>query len=103
MEYLLTRGQSIKVQSMLLRKARENNYLLPPPSRGGPSDESSSYEGGAVLEPDVGFYDEPIITLDFASLYPSIMQRHNLCYCTLIPAGPVPGNLDASAVETVPK
>lgn len=26
----------------------------------------------------------PIATLDFASLYPSIMMAHNLCYTTLI-------------------
>lgn len=25
----------------------------------------------------------PIATLDFASLYPSIMMAHNLCYTTL--------------------
>ena len=31
-----------------------------------------------------GFYDEPIATLDFASLYPSIMMAHNLCYSTLV-------------------
>ena len=26
----------------------------------------------------------PIATLDFASLYPSIMMAHNLCYTTLL-------------------
>jgi DNA polymerase delta subunit 1 len=31
-----------------------------------------------------GFYSEPIATLDFASLYPSIMMAHNLCYSTMI-------------------
>jgi DNA polymerase delta subunit 1 len=31
-----------------------------------------------------GYYDKPIATLDFASLYPSIMMAHNLCYCTLL-------------------
>jgi len=103
-EYLLTRGQSIKVQSMLLRKARDHSYVLPPPvnSNGG---EESSYEGGAVLEPLAGFYDEPVVTLDFASLYPSIMQRHNLCYSTLlIPGAPEPDVKDSSchAVENVP-
>lgn len=31
-----------------------------------------------------GFYDVPIATLDFSSLYPSIMMAHNLCYTTLL-------------------
>ena len=34
----------------------------------------------------VGFYDKPVATLDFASLYPSIMMAHNLCYSSLVPA-----------------
>lgn len=37
-----------------------------------------------MLDPKVGFYEDPIATLDFASLYPSIMIAHNLCYTTLI-------------------
>ncbi|CAE8679199.1 unnamed protein product [Polarella glacialis] len=86
MEYLLTRGQSVKVLSMLLRKARDHGYVLPAPPKGGSQGEES-YEGGAVLEPCSGFYQEPVVTLDFASLYPSIMQRHNLCYSTLLRAG----------------
>lgn len=28
----------------------------------------------------------PIATLDFSSLYPSIMMAHNLCYTTLLDA-----------------
>ena len=76
MEYLLTRGQSVKVLSMLLRKAKAFGYVLPPQSRpsGSLEEGGNTYEGGAVLEPDTGFYDEPVVTLDFASLYPSIMQ-----------------------------
>ena len=42
------------------------------------------FEGAAVLDPITGFYKEPIATLDFASLYPSIMMAHNLCYTTLL-------------------
>jgi DNA polymerase delta subunit 1 len=42
------------------------------------------YEGATVIEPMRGYYTEPIATLDFASLYPSIMQAHNLCYTTLV-------------------
>lgn len=37
-----------------------------------------------MLEPKQGFYRNPIATLDFASLYPSIMMAHNLCYTTLV-------------------
>ena len=43
-----------------------------------------AYEGATVIEPKRGYYRKPIATLDFASLYPSIMQAHNLCYSTLL-------------------
>ena len=42
------------------------------------------YEGATVIEPKKGYYDAPIATLDFSSLYPSIMMAHNLCYTTLL-------------------
>lgn len=35
-------------------------------------------------EPKKGFFDKPITTLDFTSLYPSIMMAHNLCYSTYV-------------------
>ena len=44
------------------------------------------YEGAIVIEPKRGYYKDPIATLDFASLYPSIMMAHNLCYSTLVPS-----------------
>jgi DNA polymerase elongation subunit (family B) len=50
--------------------------------KGEGSDEQ--YEGATVIEPTRGYYDVPIATLDFASLYPSIMMAHNLCYTTLL-------------------
>jgi DNA polymerase delta subunit 1 len=53
-----------------------------PAFRSEGSDEQ--YEGATVIEPSRGYYDVPIATLDFASLYPSIMQAHNLCYTTLL-------------------
>ena len=42
------------------------------------------FEGAFVLAPLKGLYNHPIATLDFASLYPSIMVAHNLCYSTLL-------------------
>ncbi|KAL1487135.1 hypothetical protein MTO96_031100 [Rhipicephalus appendiculatus] len=41
------------------------------------------YQGAKVVEPKIGYYDDPVCTLDFASLYPSIIIAMNLCYSTL--------------------
>ena len=49
-----------------------------------PEGGDEQYEGATVIEPVRGYYDQSIATLDFASLYPSIMQAHNLCYTTLV-------------------
>ncbi|PRW18348.1 DNA polymerase delta catalytic subunit [Chlorella sorokiniana] len=87
MSYLLSRGQSIKVFSQILRKSRTKNLLVPNMKRGGDPNEGVAYEGATVLEPKAGYYDKPVATLDFASLYPSIMMAHNLCYTTLVPKG----------------
>ena len=46
-----------------------------------------NYEGATVIDPIKGYYDVPIATLDFSSLYPSIMMAHNLCYTTLLQDG----------------
>ena len=81
--YLFTRGQQIKVASQLYRKARQHDLVIPVERKG--SDEGK-YEGAVVIEPTRGFYQDPVATLDFASLYPSIMMAHNLCYSTLVPA-----------------
>ncbi len=48
-----------------------------------------NFEGATVIEPKRGYYDKPIATLDFSSLYPSIMMAHNLCYTTLLQGGAV--------------
>lgn len=62
----------LQVYSMLLRKCRSVQLLIPNlPKHGADQD---TYEGATVIEPKKAFYEEPIATLDFASLYPSIMQ-----------------------------
>lgn len=50
-------------------------------------EEEGKYAGATVFEPKRGFYKVPIMTLDFSSLYPSIMIQHNLSYCTLLRNG----------------
>lgn len=97
--FLFSRGQQIKVLSMMYRKAKQYDMVIPvyPHSerdtggggkKGGDGDSDDEdgvgFEGATVLKPKCGFYQVPIATLDFASLYPSIIRAHNLCYTTLL-------------------
>eukprot|EP00927_Polykrikos_kofoidii_P028967 TRINITY_DN25129_c0_g1_i1.p1 TRINITY_DN25129_c0_g1~~TRINITY_DN25129_c0_g1_i1.p1 ORF type:complete len:1084 (-),score=236.72 TRINITY_DN25129_c0_g1_i1:126-3377(-) len=82
-DFLLSRGQMVKVTSQLLRKARAQGFVLPGRGAGG----GDTYEGGFVMEPQTGLHEDPVVVLDFASLYPSIMIARNLCYTTLLPEG----------------
>jgi DNA polymerase delta subunit 1 len=82
LSYLCTRGQQIKVASQLYRRAGSEGMVIPTLPR---TEQGDKFEGAFVLDPVKGYYNTPIATLDFASLYPSIMMAHNLCYCTLVP------------------
>lgn len=42
------------------------------------------YTGAEVLDPNRGYYDVPVATLDFASMYPSIMIAGNVCPSTYL-------------------
>ncbi|KAH7042087.1 DNA polymerase delta catalytic subunit [Macrophomina phaseolina] len=79
--FLLSRGQQVKFLSQLYRKALEQQLVIPNLRSESSEDQ---YEGATVIEPTRGYYDVPIATLDFASLYPSVIQAHNLCYTTLL-------------------
>ena len=78
-----------------------------PACQGGGTD-GIGYEGATVLEAKQGYYRDPVATLDFASLYPSIMMAHNLCYSTLLPQhrlgclkGNFGGRIKAAAVAVL--
>jgi DNA polymerase delta subunit 1 len=80
--YLSERGQQIKVFSQLARKARELGFMIPTLYSKATGDDK--YQGATVLDAQTGAYYGPITALDFASLYPSIMRAHNLCYSSLV-------------------
>lgn len=44
----------------------------------------AAYEGGWVFNPLTGKYEHVVITLDFASLYPSLMETYNIDHATLV-------------------
>ena len=83
MSWLSERAQQIKVFSQITRKARELNFKVPT-IKHKYDNADDKYEGATVLEAHIGAYYTPITALDFASLYPSIMVAHNLCFSTLI-------------------
>ena len=83
--FLSERGQQIKVFSQMAKKARELNFIIPTFKRtAGAAADEDGYQGATVLDAQTGAYYGPITALDFASLYPSIMCAHNLCYSTLV-------------------
>ena len=81
LEYLVTRGQSIKVFSQIAYETRKMGYLIPVLQK---ENKESKFQGATVLEAKTGYYTRPVAGLDFASLYPSIMIAHNMCYSTVI-------------------
>src|SRR6056300_799116 len=96
--FLVERGQQIKVFSQLCKKAAELGFLVPVIYQGTLPEEG--YEGATVLEAQSGAYYAPITALDFASLYPSIMMAHNLCYSTLVMDEKRYGNIPGVEYET---
>lgn len=86
--YIFTRGQGIKIESLIFKYARSEDklmHVLPSASRGGDDSDDPSYEGAIVLEPKTGIYiDQPVTALDFSSLYPSTIISENISHDTLI-------------------
>jgi DNA polymerase delta subunit 1 len=73
---------SIRRQLALDTSDREEGMFLPPDEVF--VDDDTSFLGAVVLDPICGFYNEPIRTLDFASLYPSIIRGFKLCYTSWV-------------------
>jgi DNA polymerase elongation subunit (family B) len=76
--FLVMRGQGIKLTSYVAKKCREKRTLMPVIEKGSLDD---GYEGAIVLEPKCDLYlDNPVACVDYASLYPSSMISENLSH-----------------------
>ena len=76
--FLVMRGQGIKLTSYVAKKCREKRTLLPVIEKG---DLDEGYEGAIVLDPKCDLYlDNPVACVDYASLYPSSMISENLSH-----------------------
>jgi DNA polymerase elongation subunit (family B) len=107
-EFIFTRGQGIKSESLVFYECRKEGQLIPvlpaPPRRKDDSDaaadldsaiaevpeiiqdDNEGYEGAIVLDPLSGIYldNEPVAALDFSSLYPSSIISENLSHDSVV-------------------
>ena len=76
--FIIMRGQGIKLISFIAKKCSEKNTLMPvlDVEKG-----DSSYEGAICLKPYCGLYiDNPVAVVDYSSLYPSSMISENISH-----------------------
>ncbi|KAI3650014.1 hypothetical protein MP228_005646 [Amoeboaphelidium protococcarum] len=81
---VISRGSQFKVESMMARIAKPENYLLISPSRQQVRQMRALECLPLVMEPESAFYKCPLVVLDFQSLYPSIMIAYNYCFSTCL-------------------
>ncbi|XP_059648523.1 DNA polymerase zeta catalytic subunit isoform X2 [Cornus florida] len=92
---VLSRGSQYRVESMLLRLAHSQNYLAISPGNLQVASQPAMECLPLVMEPESGFYADPVVVLDFQSLYPSMIIAYNLCFCTCL------GNVTPSKANTL--
>ncbi|KAF8985309.1 DNA polymerase zeta [Entomortierella lignicola] len=81
---VISRGSQYKVESMMVRLAKPENYIMISPSRAQVAGQRALEVIPMVMEPESGFYEDPVVVLDFQSLYPSVMIAYNICYSTCL-------------------
>nr|XP_012569554.1 DNA polymerase zeta catalytic subunit [Cicer arietinum] len=92
---VLSRGSQYRVESMFLRLAHTQNYLAISPGKQQVASQPAMECLPLVMEPESGFYSDPVVVLDFQSLYPSMIIGYNLCFCTCL------GKVAASKTNTL--
>ncbi|QDS67899.1 hypothetical protein FKW77_008243 [Venturia effusa] len=81
---VFSRGSQFKVESLMFRIAKPENYILVSPSRKQVGQQNALECLPLVMEPQSAFYASPVLVLDFQSLYPSVMIAYNYCYSTCL-------------------
>jgi DNA polymerase elongation subunit (family B) len=82
LSYLFVRGQGVKLFSLCLKLYREHGYLFPVVTK--PKEDDGGYEGAIVFDPIPSVYYEPLVTKDYASLYPSSILQKNMSHETMV-------------------
>lgn len=71
-------------ETSVLKKMNENTENNNSDDSDDDDDDNNGYKGAIVIDPIIGFYKDPIIVLDYSSLYPSCMIEYNMSHETLI-------------------
>ena len=86
MNFLVMRGQGIKLTSYIAKKCREKDTLMPVIEKPDFIEAEhganwAGYDGAIVLPPKCNLYlDNPVACVDYSSLYPSCMISENLSH-----------------------
>lgn len=78
------RGSQFKVESLMFRIAKPENFILISPSKKQVGQQNALECIPLVMEPQSDFYTSPLLVLDFQSLYPSVVIAYNYCYSTFL-------------------
>ncbi|KAL1870043.1 DNA polymerase zeta [Paecilomyces lecythidis] len=81
---VITRGSQFKVESLMFRIAKPENFMLVSPSKKQVGQQNALECIPLVMEPQSDFYTSPLLVLDFQSLYPSVVIAYNYCYSTFL-------------------
>jgi DNA polymerase elongation subunit (family B) len=98
LSYIFLRGQGVKIFSLVSKKCREKNHVIPvirkpfkndnlkfqKQNKSEEEEEDTGYEGATVFVPDEGVHFEPISVLDYNSLYPNSMRQKNMSHETIV-------------------
>ena len=91
-EVMWTSGQQVRVVHQLIWQAHRRGFVVDGLFRNRDREDTAlrtlasgkSFSGGFVMKPAVAHYRTPTATLDYKSLYPSIMISHKLCFSTAL-------------------
>ncbi|KAK3931836.1 DNA polymerase zeta catalytic subunit [Frankliniella fusca] len=81
---VLSRGSQFRVESMMLRLAKPMNYIPVSPSIQQRAHMRAPECLPLIMEPESRYYKDPLIVLDFQSLYPSMIIAYNYCFSTCL-------------------
>ncbi|XP_063681020.1 DNA polymerase zeta catalytic subunit-like isoform X2 [Bolinopsis microptera] len=81
---VLSRGSQYRVESMMSRLAKPRKFISISPSPEQRAMMAAPELIPLVMEPESKFYGDPVVVLDFQSLYPTMIIAYNMCFSTCL-------------------